>query len=277
MATPGQLTFARRLGPAARLAIWVLVGVALVVTDSRVGLMDVLKRGFSGVLAPIERVARAPFDFAAEIGGFLVRHRALQEANARLAQERATLYAEFYAKRDLEQENARLRELLGLARRPGRTAIAASILYQGQDWFARRVTIDRGAASGLVAGLPVVDAQGLVGQLTRVYSTTSEVTLVTHNDQLTPVMVERTGERALAAGGTQADRLELRFVPVHADVVPGDRLLTSGIDGVYPPGLPVARVLRVTRPQGSPYARIECVPLAGLARDRAVLVLRPSP
>jgi rod shape-determining protein MreC len=277
MATPGQLTFARRLGPAARLAIWVLVGVALVVTDSRVGLMDVLKRGFSGVLAPIERVARAPFDFAAEIGGFLVRHRALQEANARLAQERATLYAEFYAKRDLEQENARLRELLGLARRPGRTAIAASILYQGQDWFARRVTIDRGAASGLVAGLPVVDAQGLVGQLTRVYSTTSEVTLVTHNDQLTPVMVERTGERALAAGGTQADRLELRFVPVHADVVPGDRLLTSGIDGVYPPGLPVARVLRATRPQGSPYARIECVPLAGLARDRAVLVLRPSP
>jgi rod shape-determining protein MreC len=277
MATPGQLTFARRLGPAARLAIWVLVGVALVVTDSRVGLMDVLKRGFSGVLAPIERVARAPFDFAAEIGGFLVRHRALQEANARLAQERATLYAEFYAKRDLEQENARLRELLGLARRPGRTAIAASILYQGQDWFARRVTIDRGAASGLVAGLPVVDAQGLVGQLTRVYSTTSEVTLVTHNDQLTPVMVERTSERALAAGGTQADRLELRFVPVHADVVPGDRLLTSGIDGVYPPGLPVARVLRVTRPQGSPYARIECVPLAGLARDRAVLVLRPSP
>lgn len=276
MAAPSQLTFTRRLGPAARLLIWTVAGLVLVVGDARLGALDFLKNGFSSVMAPVQRIARAPFDVAAEIGGFLVRHRELQQAHERMLRERAALYAELDAKRDLERENAQLRELLALARRPGRKAVAASVLYQGQDWFVRRVMLDRGAADGLVAGSPVVDAQGLVGQVTRVFATTSEVTLVSHNDQLTPVMVARTGLRALAAGGNQADRLELRFVPVHADVVAGDVLLTSGIDRVYPPGLPVARVVRVTRPQGSPYARIECEPLAGFSRDRALVVLLPE-
>lgn len=275
MATAGQLTFTRRLGPAARLLIWSAIGLALVVLDARIDALDYLKSGFSSVMAPIQRIARVPFDLASEVSGFLVRHRELQQARDGLLQERARLFAELYAKRDLERENTALRELLALARRPGQKTVAAGILYQGQDWFARRVTIDRGASIGLTAGRPVIDAQGLVGQLTHVYAETSEVTLVSHNDQLTPVLIERTGQRALAAGGNQADRIELRFVPVHADVVVGDVLLTSGIDRVYPAGLPVARVTRVTRPQGSPYARIDCAPLAGLARDRAVLVLLP--
>jgi rod shape-determining protein MreC len=128
----------------------------------------------------------------------------------------------------------------------------------------------------LHSGLPVVDASGLVGQVSRVYPGSSEVTLVSSPEQLTPVFVERTGQRGLAAGSGRG-QMELRYMPTHADIRPGDRLLTSGIDRVYPAGVPVARVSGVSRPQSSPYLRVECVPLAGLDRSRAVLVLVAVP
>jgi rod shape-determining protein MreC len=118
----------------------------------------------------------------------------------------------------------------------------------------------------------VVDASGLVGQLSQVYPGTSEVTLVSSPEQLTPVFVERTGQRGLVAGSGRG-QLELRYMPTHIDVRVNDRLLTSGIDRVYPAGIPVARVTRVSRSQSSPYLRVEGVPLAGLERSRAVLVL----
>jgi rod shape-determining protein MreC len=275
MATPGQLMFARRVGPAARLFVWILLGFTLVVLDARLGALDAMRAGLSRVMQPVQRVMLAPFDLATEIGGFLVRHRDLQLERDRLLRERVLLHDELNAARDVLRENQELRGLLALQRRPAHSAVAAGILYQGQDWFSHRVTIDHGAGSGLRAGQPVVDTQGLVGQVTRVFPDSSEVALVSNSDQLTPAFIQRTGQRALVAGSSHAGLLEIRFLPVHADVRSGDLLLTSGIDRVYPPGLPVARVTRVQRPQGSPYARIEGVALAGIARDRALLVLTP--
>ena len=152
----------------------------------------------------------------------------------------------------------------------------AALLYQGHDWFAQRLTLDQGAGAGLRSGLPVVDADGLVGQVTRVYPGSSEVTLVSSTEQLTPVFVERTGQRGLAAGIGHG-QMELRYMPAQTDLRPGDRLLTSGIDRVYPAGIPVARVTRVSRSQSGPYLRVECMPLAGLDRSRAVLVLIAQP
>jgi rod shape-determining protein MreC len=128
----------------------------------------------------------------------------------------------------------------------------------------------------LRSGLPVVDATGLIGQVSRVYPGSSDVTLVSNPEQFTPVFIERTGQRGLAAGSGQFE-LELRYMPAQTDIRPGDRLLTSGIDRVYPAGIPVARVGRVTRSKSSPYLRVECLPLAGLDRSRAVLVLVAEP
>ena len=119
--------------------------------------------------------------------------------------------------------------------RPGQQTVHAALLYQGHDWFAQRITLDQGAGAGLRSGLPVVDAAGLMGQVSRVYPGSSDVTLVSSPDQLTPVVIERTGQRGLAAG-TGHGQLELRYMPAQTDVRAGDRLLTSGIDRVYPPG-----------------------------------------
>ncbi|HET9463048.1 MAG TPA: rod shape-determining protein MreC [Thiobacillus sp.] len=276
MAMPGQLMFARRLGPMARLLIWLLVGVSCVVADARYRALDGLRSGFSLMLQPAREVMRAPADIAAELGGFFVRHRLLQKERDALLVERAQFLVSMNTAKEVVRENAELRTLLQLQSRPGQQVVHAAQLYQGHDWFAQRITLDQGGRAGLRHGLPVVDASGLVGQLSRVYPGSSEVMLVSSPGQLTPVMVERTGQRGLAAGSGR-DQMELRYMPAQTDIRAGDRLLTSGIDRVYPAGIPVARVSRVSRSQSSPYLRVECLPLAGLDRSRAVLVLIADP
>jgi rod shape-determining protein MreC len=276
MAVPGQLTYTRRLGPTARLLIWLLIGLGFAVLDSRYHALDGLRSGFSLLLQPVRAMLRAPPDVAAELGGFFTRHRLLQKERDTLLADRARLMVDVSAARELRRENAELRALLKLQTRPGQQVVHAAQLYRGHDWFAQRITLDQGGGAGLRSGLPVVDAAGLVGQVTRVYPRSSEVTLVSSREQLTPVFVERTGQRGLAAGSGQ-NQMELRYMPAQTDIRPGDRLLTSGIDRVYPAGMPVARVSRVSRSQSSPYLRVECLPLAGLDRSRAVLVLIAEP
>lgn len=276
MAMPGQLMFARRLGPTARLMIWLLVGLSCVVVDVRYHALDGLRSGFSLLLQPVREVMRAPADVAAELAGFFTRHRLLQKERDTLLAERTRLLVGVNAAKELARENTELRALLRLQTRPGQQVVHAALLYQGHDWFAQRLTLDQGAGAGLRIGLPVVDADGLVGQLTRVYPGSSEVTLVSSAEQLTPVFVERTGQRGLAAGIGHG-QMELRYMPSQTDLRPGDRLLTSGIDRVYPPGIPVATVTRVSRSQSNPYLRVDCLPLAGLDRSRGVLVLIAAP
>jgi rod shape-determining protein MreC len=276
MATPGQLMFARGLGPTARLLIWLMVGVFCVVVDSRYHALDGLRSGFSLLLRPVREVMLAPGDVASELGGFFTRHRLLQKERDALLAERAGLLVGVSEAKELGRENAELRALMQLQARPRQKVVHAALLYQGHDWFAQRITVDQGANAGVRSGLPVVDASGLVGQVSRVYFRSSEVIQVSSPEQLTPVFVERTGQRGLAAGIGQG-RLELRYMPAQTDIRPGDRLLTSGIDRIYPDGIPVAEVSRVSRSQASPYLRVDCLPLAGIDRSRAVLVLIAAP
>lgn len=276
MPTPGQLMFARRLGPTARLLIWLLAGVACLVLDANYRALYEVRAGFSLLLQPVRQITRAPGEVASELGGFFTRHRLLQSERDALLNEQLRLRAAVDVGRELARENAELRALLKLPVRPEARVVSAALLYRGHDWFAQRITLNRGTNSGLRAGLPVIDGDGLIGQITRVYPGSSEVTLVSNTEQLTPVFVERTGQRGLAAGSGRG-RMELRYMPSHTDIRPGDRLLTSGIERIYPASVPVAQVLRVSRSQSGPYLRIECRPLAGIERVRAVLVLMAVP
>jgi rod shape-determining protein MreC len=276
MATPGQLMFARGLGPTARLLIWLLVGVTCVTLDTRYHALEGLRSGFSLLLQPARVFMRAPVDVATELDGFFTRHRLLQKERDALLSERAEMAIRLNTANELARENAELRNLMQMQARPGQQTVHAAQLYRGHNWFAQRITLDQGAGAGLRSGLPVVDAAGLVGQVSRVYPGSSEVTLVSSPEQLTPVFVERTGQRGLAAGSGRG-QMELRYMPAQTDIRVGDRLLTSGIDRVYPAGVPVARVTRVSRSQTSPYLRVDCQPLAGLDRSRAVLVMVAEP
>ena len=156
-------------------------------------------------------------------------------------------------------------------------ATAAQVLYDATDPFSRRVVIDKGQLNGVQPGSPVMDESGVLGQVTRVYPFVSEVTLLIDRDQVIPVMNARTGQRAVAYGDAtpRAGLLELRYMPVGEDVREGDELVTSGIDGVYPPGLPVAKVAAVDRRSDSSFARIYCTPLAQVQGVTYVMVLQP--
>jgi rod shape-determining protein MreC len=178
----------------------------------------------------------------------------------------------------LELENLRLRKLLDLLPRLTAPAKTAQVLYDAADPFTRKVIINKGLMHQLALGSPVLDELGVIGQVTRVYPAMSEVTLITDRDHAIPVLNARTGARGVAFGdtSTHADALELRYMAANADVAVGDLLTTSGVDGVYPPGLPVARVEKIERQVDAVFARIYCVPLALVSGTTHVLVLNPT-
>src|SRR5207344_757066 len=175
--------------------------------------------------------------------------------------------------KSLESENQHLRQLLGLRERLPREFIAAEILYSHRDPFTRRVVVDKGFQHGVKAGQAVVDEAGVVGQVTRVFAWVSEVTLVTDKEQAVPIQSVRSGLRGVTFGIGYDGTLELRFMPVNADIQNGDLLVTSGIDGTYPAGLPVAVVSNVERNAAYAFARITCTPAAGVNSATQVLVV----
>jgi rod shape-determining protein MreC len=157
--------------------------------------------------------------------------------------------------------------------RAEQTSTVAEILYVGRDPFSRKVIIDKGSSQGIEEGAAVVDDTGLIGQVTRAFPWTAEVALISDREQVVPVQVVRNGLRAAVFGIGYDGALDLRFLPVNTDVENGDILVTSGIDGVYPAGLPVAMVSNIERNAAYPFAKITCTPSAGPNRNRQVLVM----
>ncbi|MBV8259827.1 MAG: rod shape-determining protein MreC, partial [Paraburkholderia sp.] len=177
----------------------------------------------------------------------------------------------------LAAENAHLRALLQLSRRIGAQTTPADIQYDTRDPFTQKVVIGVGSQQSIQNGSPVLTEDGVIGQVTRVFPMQSEVTLVTDKDQAVPVEVVRTGPRSVIYGTAKGDLLDLRFVPISADLQVGDELVTSGLDGIYPQGLPVAKVLRVDKQADTAFARVVCLPLAAVRGARQVLVLHYVP
>jgi rod shape-determining protein MreC len=262
--------------PLARLLIFSALSLAFLVADNRFDYLASLRQIAAVVVYPLQRVAAAPAIIVRRIGDFFTTHGSLREDNARLAREgyeNAALLLQLAA---LQAENAQLRELLDARQRLGIELAAAEVLYAARDPFTRKVIIDRGSQHDVRAGQPVVDNRGLVGQVTRAYPWLAEVTLVTDKGQFVPVQNVRNGLRAVLSGTGSDGALELRFIPLNADFQIGDELVTSGIDGMYPPGLPVARVTNVERSADQIFARITGTPLGGVANHTHVLIVSGS-
>jgi len=259
--------------PFARLLIFSALSLALLITDARFDYLAPLRQIAAVVLYPLQRIALAPGSIARRAGEFFVTHSSLRAENARLADENFANAGRLQELKALQAENARLRALIDARERFGLTAAAAEVVYAPRDPFSRKIVLDRGARNDVKAGQAVVDERGLVGQVTRVYPWLSEVTLITDKSHFVPVQNLRNGLRAVLSGTGSDGVLELRFIPLNADHRNGDELVTSGIGGVYPPGLPVARVSHVERNATQLFARIACTPLAGVSSHTQLLVL----
>jgi rod shape-determining protein MreC len=250
----------------------------LMVADARFHLVQPLRAAVGAVLYPVQWLALKPVQMV--VGGSRY-FEDLQTAqrNEDEAHKALMLQAERASQADtLAQDNARLRALLELRQTTQAPGRAAEVLYDAADPYTRKIVIDQGLTQGVAAGSPVIDAHGVLGQVTQVQPFTSEVTLVIDRDLSIPVQNTRTGVRSVAFGDASAHGggLELRFMAANADLQEGDLLSTSGVDGVYPPGLPVAKIERIERRADSAFARIYCVPLAHVTAARYVLVLAPT-
>ncbi len=261
--------------PLARLMIFTLLSIVLLIADARFGYLTVLRQVTAVIIYPLQRLAATPAAVGERISGFFVSYNALKLDNERLTEKNLALAREAQQARALHAENEHLRGLLSARERVAAPAKTAEILYAARDPFSRKVMIDQGLQGGLAPGQPVIDHIGVIGQITRVYPWLSEVTLITDKGHLVPVINLRTGLRAVLAGTGNDSRLELRFIPLAADFQNGDQLVTSGIDGIYPPGLPVAEVTHVERNTAYLFANIICRPLAGVNTHAQVLVLEP--
>ena len=258
--------------PLARLLIFSVLSLALLVADGRFNLLSVIREVVSVAVYPLQRIAAAPVNLAHRAGEFFATQAALRGENARLAQENLERGAALQQLQALQKENEQLRDLFGMQKRVETRLQLAEVIYSARDPFSRRIVVDRGSQHAVKSGQPVIDHEGVLGQVTRVYPWTAEVTLITDKDHLVPVLNLRNGLRAVLAGTGNDAAVELRFVPLNADFRSGDRLVTSGIDGVYPRGLPVADVVNVERDTAYLFARIACRPLAGVANNAHVLI-----
>ncbi len=269
--------FKRGPAPIVRLFFFASLSLALLIVDARFRYAEGLRETLSLVAYPLQRIALAPFQVAAAVGGYFTTQTALREENERLRAQNLELSRNAERYQAAQAEAAELRRLIGAANQMEIKSQPAEILYAGRDPYAQKVFIDKGAREGVAPGSPVADENGVIGQVTRVHPLLSEVTLLTDQDQAIPVQVVRNGLRAVAFGSGPAGTLELRFVAANAEIQNGDKLVTSGIDGTYPPGIPVATVVRIERDAEHSFARIVCAPAAGVDRGRYVLVLRNEP
>jgi rod shape-determining protein MreC len=261
----------------ARLAFFSLLASALIIIDAQVNALEVIRNGVEVLLYPVQRVLLWPRDLAETVDAQFVTKRALIQENTRLHEQAVAQSLRVQEAAQFEQENAQLRKLSNLRERLAVPSQVANALYESRDPFSHRIVIDRGSKDGMRAGGPVLDEQGVVGQVTRVFPVTAEVTLVTDKDQSLPVQIARNGLHAVAFGSIEASSLELRFLPANVEIESGDAVVTSGLDGVYPSGLPVATVIRVDRDVKDQFARVILKPVAGLSKSRMLLVLMVEP
>lgn len=265
--------------PLARLAISVTLSLTLLVSDSHFGLMERARDGLSVVLYPLQWAVNLPVAAVRHAGDFFVTQTELKRENDALKNRALVLSAEVARLQAAQRDLAELRTTAALRVQHNGQGQIAEVLYTGRDPFSHKIIIDQGDNAGLKNGQPVLDDSGLIGQVTRVQPLSAEVTLLTDKHQMVPVMIERNGVRAILYG--YGGGIELRYLPQSADIRPGDRLVTSGIDGLYPSGIPVAKVGRVDRQSTNAFARVQTLPLGGIEHGRFVLVMPardvPSP
>jgi len=265
--------FARGPSAFARLVFFSALSLALMATDSRLQYLVGLRQNLVTLLQPLQLLASAPSQLYRGTVAYFSSHHGLLHENQQLKQQGLRHDIALQRLATLALENNHLRELLQANQDLTESSILGEIVHVGRDPFTKKLVVNRGEMHKIIAGMAVVDATGVIGQVTSVYSSSSEVTLITDKSLAIPVQVERNGLRAIAFGHGRDNTLDLPYLPTNIDIRGGDKLVTSGIDGIYPAGLAVATVTQIQIAPDSPFARIVCVPTGGVENQRQVLLV----
>lgn len=259
--------------PFTRLIVFSTLSLALMASDSKFNYLHQVRQILVTALQPLQFVANSPFTLTSDVQSYFVAKQSLKNEVEVLKKKNLYQGVQLQSLAMLKSENDNLRTLLETSKAGAQSSQLAEIMYTGRDPFTHKVIVNLGATNKILPGQAVVDSAGVIGQVTRVFSYTSEVTLLTDKDLSIPIQVERNTLRAIAFGNGRDNSVNLPYLPANVDIKKGDKLVTSGIDGIYPPGLAVAIVESVKTNVSSPFAQIVAKPVAGIQNHRQVLIL----
>lgn len=250
-----------------------MISIALITADHRAKHLENIRKGLTVLLYPVQYAINLPISTVSWISDSLTLRSTLSEQNMLLHDENLVLKARLQKFLALEAENVRLRELLDSSPKAGERVLIAELLSIDLDPFRRQVVINKGSNQDVFAGQPVLDAHGIMGQVIHISPLSSMVTLITDPSHAIPVQINRNGLRAIAIGIGSLNQLEIPHIPNNSDIQEGDLLVSSGLGGRFPPGYPVARILKIDRNPAVPFARITAEPTAQLERNKEVLLI----
>lgn len=264
--------FVRGASAFSRMVFFCAVSITIMAIDARLNYLSQVRQAFIAALHPLEVVANAPGAWYRDTKKYFSAHNKLVQENYILKQQAFEHQVALQRLNTIQAENEHLRGLLNgnIPNQP--KGILGEISHMGRDPFTHIVVVNRGNQHNIKAGQAVVDSKGVIGQVTRVYPFTSEVTLITDKELSIPIQIERNQLRAIAFGGGN-NTLDIPYLPTNVDIKVGDKLVTSGIDGVYPVGLAVATVTKIEQNPESPFAKIISTPVAEVTNHLQLLLL----
>lgn len=257
----------------ARFFFLAVVSITIMVLDHRGGYMEQTRSWLQTAMTPLYSVVETPFHIWDWLTGSFTDRATLRTENAKLADELRSARVKLLRFDALTEENRRLRAIRNASQGIGERTLIAEIVRIEVDAYRHRARINKGSEDGVFKGQPVLDAFGIVGQVTQVDRVGAEIIMISDNEHAIPVQVNRNGIRTIAVGTGDIHRLSLPFLTIESDVKPDDLLVSSGLDGIFPAGYPVATITKVERDPAETFAVVEAKPLAQLDRSREVLLL----
>ena len=252
------------------------VSAALMAVDHRQNWLEDVRGGISVLVYPLQYLVNLPVSASSWIGENLSSRETLLEENSRLKMQHTLFKARLLKLNAIKAENLRLRELLRSSKKVGEQVLIGELLAVDLEPFTRRIVINKGSRDGVYLGQPLIEADGVMGQIVHLGPLSATAMLITDANHATPVQINRNGLRAIAVGTGAPDRLTIPYLPISTDIIEGDLLVTSGLGGRFPPDYPVAVVSKVEKDPAQPYAVIHAVPTAKLERSREVLLVWPT-
>jgi rod shape-determining protein MreC len=265
--------FTKNASAATGLLLFGSLAILLLLLDTKTEVFRTVHQLLLGLSTPVYRAAGLPGRVVEWVDGTWESRQSLQTENMALRTENFVLQQKVQKMAALIAENSRLNDLLNAGNRVDEDVVIARLIGESADAHRQILLLDKGSADGVKVGQAVLDADGLAGQIIEVSGHSSRVMMIVDSESAVPVQLLRTGTRFIAEGLGNSALMRLRYVAATADIVEGDVLLSSGLDGHYPPNYPVAKVSRVEHDPGQPFLVVEVVPLAQLDRSRNFLLL----
>ncbi len=260
----------------ARLALFALLSLVLMVQDHRGQQLEKIRAGLSLLAEPVLFVAALPARLGGAVLDWFTSAATLREQNDKLRTERQMLQVQLQQYEALEQENQRLRGMLGSAARVADRALVAGVMEANPEPFTRKIIVSKGSRDGVFVGQPVIDASGIMGQVTQVAWDHARATLLTDPGHAIPVLVVRSGLRAMVLGTGDQDQLRIPYLTAIADIREGDVLVSSGMGGTFPAGYPVAQVTRIVNDPNESFLVITARPAARIGHGTQALLIWPG-